>query len=40
MKAEEVEIYYDPAELMGDLLAGKQTAEGNTKTSQGCPFQK
>ncbi|WJX88410.1 hypothetical protein P8452_70504 [Trifolium repens] len=40
MKAEEVEIYYDPAEMMGGLLAGKKTSEDNTKTSQGCPFSK
>ncbi|GAU35750.1 hypothetical protein TSUD_370160 [Trifolium subterraneum] len=26
MKAEEVEIYYDPAEMMGGLLAGKKTS--------------
>ncbi|XP_045806547.1 pathogen-related protein-like [Trifolium pratense] len=40
MKAEEVEIYYDPAEMMGGLLAGKKTSDDNTKTSQGCPFSK
>ncbi|XP_061345085.1 pathogen-related protein-like [Gastrolobium bilobum] len=42
LKVEEVEIYYDPAELLGDLLSGKHT-EDNTKTSatsQGCPFSK
>ncbi|KAK7313147.1 hypothetical protein VNO77_37604 [Canavalia gladiata] len=39
LKVEEVEIYYDPAELMGDLLAGTHT-DNNTKTStsQGCPY--
>ncbi|XP_027356284.1 pathogen-related protein-like isoform X2 [Abrus precatorius] len=31
MKVEEVEIYYDPAQLMGDLLSA---------TSRGCPFSK
>ncbi|KAJ1377075.1 NTF2-like domain superfamily [Sesbania bispinosa] len=40
LKVEEVEIYYDPAELIGDLLS--ETGD-NTKTSassQGCPFSK
>ncbi|KAJ1441652.1 NTF2-like domain superfamily [Sesbania bispinosa] len=38
LKVEEVEIYYDPAELFGGLLS-----EDSTKTSaasQGCPFAK
>ncbi|RDX94530.1 hypothetical protein CR513_23073 [Mucuna pruriens] len=43
LKVEEVEIYYDPAEMLGGLLSGKHTIEGGTKTSapsQQCPFSK
>lgn len=42
LKVEEVEIYYDPAELVGDLLSGKRI-DDDTKTSatsEGCPFSK
>nr|AEM42990.1 pathogen-related protein [Siraitia grosvenorii] len=48
LRVEEVEIYYDPAELFGKLLKGKKTdSESKTKTkdnekdeapSVGCPF--
>ncbi|TKY49194.1 Pathogen-related protein [Spatholobus suberectus] len=46
LKVEEVEIYYDPAEMLGGLLSGKHTKyplEDGTKTSaasQECPFSK
>ncbi|XP_038904524.1 pathogen-related protein-like [Benincasa hispida] len=49
MKIEEVHIYYDPTELLGGLLKGKNTAsESKTQhnndkdlaTSVGCPFSK
>ncbi|CAL0310193.1 unnamed protein product [Lupinus luteus] len=47
MKVEEVEIYYDPAELLGGLLSGKHAnnpiEDDSTKVSeasQGCPFSK
>ncbi|KAL2980824.1 hypothetical protein AAZX31_13G251300 [Glycine max] len=47
LKVEEVEIYYDPAELLGGLLSGNHInhpiEEDGTKTSapsQGCPFSK
>lgn len=47
LKVEEVEIYYDPAELFGGLLSGGHTnypvEDDSTKTSaasQGCPFTK
>lgn len=43
LKVEEVEIYYDPAELIGGLLAGTKTGGDNTNTSptsQGCPLSK
>ncbi|CAH0392555.1 unnamed protein product [Bemisia tabaci] len=42
LKVEEAEIYYDPAELMGDLLSGPKF-EDDTKSSerpQGCPLSK
>ncbi|XP_057457322.1 pathogen-related protein [Lotus japonicus] len=44
LKVEEVEIYYDPAELLGDLLPASGTATEDptktTPTSQACPFSK
>ncbi|XP_020231390.1 pathogen-related protein [Cajanus cajan] len=49
LKVEEVEIYYDPAEMLGGLLSGKNTNHtieddiDGTKTSapsQKCPFSK
>lgn len=46
LKVEEAEVYYDPAELLGGLLSGKNTnhsIEDGTKTSapsQACPFSK
>lgn len=47
LKVEEVEIYYDPAELFGGLLSGGHTnypvEDDSIKTSaasQGCPFTK
>lgn len=42
LKVEEVELYYDPAEMFGGLLSGKHPIEddGNkaSPTSQQCPF--
>ncbi|KAI9083461.1 hypothetical protein K1719_034403 [Acacia pycnantha] len=38
LRAEEVEVYYDPAELLGGLLSG--TSKSSSATSQGCPFSK
>ncbi|KAK7244162.1 hypothetical protein RIF29_38980 [Crotalaria pallida] len=46
LKVEEVEIYYDPAELLGGLLSGEKANDpigDSTKTlaaSQGYPFSK
>ncbi|KAK7272589.1 hypothetical protein RJT34_29286 [Clitoria ternatea] len=37
LKAEEVEIYYDPGELLGGLLSGTHSTSA---VSQGCPFSK
>ena len=49
-RAEDVEIYYDPAELFGGLLKGplispsQSESEDNTATvaaaTHGCPFSK
>ncbi|KAL1299659.1 hypothetical protein HN51_044201 [Arachis hypogaea] len=42
LRVEEVEVYYDPGELLGGLISGAHTEEkNNTKisaASQGCPF--
>jgi hypothetical protein len=46
MRAEDVEIYYDPAELIGGLLISPSQSEPedntvNTATAtHGCPFSK
>ena len=46
LKVEEVEIYYDPAELMGGLLPGTHTnsptddASKSSAIPQACPFSK
>ncbi|KAK7335261.1 hypothetical protein VNO80_27038 [Phaseolus coccineus] len=46
LKVEEVEIYYDPAEMLGGLISGKHPnhpMEDGTKSSppsQECPFSK
>ncbi|OIV92457.1 hypothetical protein TanjilG_02220 [Lupinus angustifolius] len=46
LKVEEVEIYYDPAELLGGLLSGKHAnypiEDDSTKVSEDsqCPFSK
>ncbi|KAF7822621.1 pathogen-related protein [Senna tora] len=46
LKVEEVEVYYDPAELLGGLLSGAHTnstmdeTTKNEATSQGCPFSR
>ncbi|KAK7324520.1 hypothetical protein VNO77_28141 [Canavalia gladiata] len=46
LKAEEVEIYYDPAEMLGGLLSGKHTncpigdATKTSATSKQCPLSK
>ncbi|KAL5784000.1 hypothetical protein ACOSQ2_006392 [Xanthoceras sorbifolium] len=37
LRAEDVEIYYDPAELFGGLLKGAAIAE-TSQTTQACPF--
>ncbi|KAK4850181.1 hypothetical protein QYF36_004543 [Acer negundo] len=40
-RAEDVEIYYDPAELFGGLLKGAPIAETSQQTThQACPFSK
>ncbi|KAJ7981842.1 Pathogen-related protein [Quillaja saponaria] len=36
LRVEEAEVYYDPAELIGDLLVGDTS--DTTATGQGCPF--
>ncbi|CAN1163280.1 hypothetical protein LINPERPRIM_LOCUS32577 [Linum perenne] len=40
MRAEEVEIYYDPAELFGGLLKGTPLngTDGSKLQAQSCPF--
>ncbi|KAI4333557.1 hypothetical protein L6164_018345 [Bauhinia variegata] len=46
LRVEEVEIYYDPAELLGDLLSSgtiddsSKTSASASATAQGCPFNK
>ncbi|XP_054814746.1 pathogen-related protein isoform X1 [Prosopis cineraria] len=46
LRAEEVEVYYDPAELIGGLLSRTHTTvpinetSKSSATSQGCPFSK
>jgi len=46
LKVEEVEIYYDPAEMLGGLISGKNPnhpMEDGTEASppsQECPFSK
>ncbi|KAF6170131.1 hypothetical protein GIB67_038240 [Kingdonia uniflora] len=41
LRAEEVEIYYDPGELFADLLKRPITSESEHKSStKGCPFHK
>ncbi|KAI9186315.1 hypothetical protein LWI28_016132 [Acer negundo] len=41
LRAEDVEIYYDPAELFGGLLKGAPIAETSQQTTyQACPFSK
>ncbi|GAY53874.1 hypothetical protein CUMW_152290 [Citrus unshiu] len=37
-RAEDVEIYYDPAELFGGLLKGSSIEDSTA--AQGCPFSK
>ncbi|XP_006442473.2 pathogen-related protein [Citrus clementina] len=38
LRAEDVEIYYDPAELFGGLLKGSSIEDSTA--AQGCPFSK
>lgn len=38
LRAEDVEIYYDPAELFGGLLKGSSIEDSTA--AQGCPFPK
>lgn len=44
LRVEEVEIFYDPAELLGGLLSGAHTKSDEacktSATSHGCPFSK
>jgi len=46
MRAEDVEIYYDPAELIGGLLISPSQSEPEDNTvniataTHGCPFSK
>ncbi|OIV99014.1 hypothetical protein TanjilG_32273 [Lupinus angustifolius] len=39
LKVEEAEVYYDPADLVGDLLSGTHL-DDKSQTSQGCSFSK
>ncbi|XP_021895004.1 pathogen-related protein-like [Carica papaya] len=38
LRVEEVEIYYDPAELFGGLLKGSSISASQIPTTQSCPF--
>ncbi|KAL5720043.1 hypothetical protein ACHQM5_012753 [Ranunculus cassubicifolius] len=40
LKAEEVEIYYDPGELFGGLLKGPTFSSSSPSLERGCPFHK
>lgn len=43
LKAEDVEVYYDPAELFSGLLKGSTIPETHADTAtsaHGCPFRK
>ncbi|XP_020224965.1 pathogen-related protein [Cajanus cajan] len=40
LKVDEVEIYYDPAELLGDLLSGGNDNKTSSSSQGYCPFSK
>ncbi|KAI5662365.1 hypothetical protein M9H77_21688 [Catharanthus roseus] len=41
LRAEDVEVYYDPAELFAGLLKGQPISDDQTlETASGCPFHK